>query len=60
MYEDVVNAFEKWISSGKKIYIYSSGSVQAQKMLFDNSNFGNLSKVSESLKVNVFLILFLK
>jgi methionine salvage enolase-phosphatase E1 len=46
VYEDVVGAFEKWNSQGKKIYIYSSGSIQAQKMLFDNSNFGNLSKVS--------------
>lgn len=35
-------AFESWVSSGIKIYIYSSGSVHAQKLLFANTEFGDL------------------
>ena len=35
-------AFEKWKNSGKFIYIYSSGSVSAQKMLFCHSDHGDL------------------
>ncbi|XP_055848075.1 enolase-phosphatase E1 [Episyrphus balteatus] len=42
IYEDVPPAFEKWTKNGIKICIYSSGSVMAQKMLFANSDFGNL------------------
>ncbi|RNA43857.1 enolase-phosphatase E1 [Brachionus plicatilis] len=44
VYEDVVPAFERWISKGFKIYIYSSGSVEAQKLLFSYSDKGNLLK----------------
>ncbi|CAG8490179.1 3744_t:CDS:2 [Paraglomus occultum] len=42
IYDDVVEAFHKWKHMGCKIYIYSSGSVQAQKLLFSHSNQGNL------------------
>lgn len=42
MYEDVSKAFNQWFSSGVKIYIYSSGSVDAQKMLFANTEHGDL------------------
>lgn len=42
VYEDVQKSFEKWTESGRKIYIYSSGSVDAQKLLFENSEQGNL------------------
>lgn len=45
IYDDVVPAFERWKNSGRNIYIYSSGSVQAQKLLFHNSDYGNLAKV---------------
>lgn len=31
-----------WISSGAKIYIYSSGSVDAQKLLFSHTEKGDL------------------
>lgn len=38
VYNDVVPQVEKWVQSGKRVYIYSSGSVLAQKMLFGHSN----------------------
>lgn len=43
IYEDVPNAFERWKADGKRIAIYSSGSVLAQKLIFKYSNFGDLS-----------------
>ncbi|XP_071510590.1 enolase-phosphatase E1-like [Diadema antillarum] len=42
VYDDVVPAIKRWIAEEKKVYIYSSGSVQAQKLLFGHSNQGNL------------------
>lgn len=44
MFEDVPRAFERWYQKGKTIAIYSSGSVLAQKLIFQYSNFGDLSK----------------
>ncbi|KAL9642782.1 hypothetical protein ABK040_009857 [Willaertia magna] len=44
VYDDAFNLFERAISLNKKIYIYSSGSVQAQKLLFQYSTHGNLLK----------------
>ena len=37
MFEDVPRAFRRWHEQGKEIYIYSSGSVLAQKLLFSNT-----------------------
>ena len=51
MYDDVVDALKLWTSSGKKVYIYSSGSVEAQKLLFGHSIYGNLLEVT-SLNYN--------
>jgi len=45
VYEDVPKAFELWTNNGQKIYVYSSGSVEAQKLLFENSVHGDLLKV---------------
>jgi enolase-phosphatase E1 len=45
VYPDVQKNFQKWISQDCKIYIYSSGSVEAQKLLFANSEHGNLLKL---------------
>lgn len=45
VYEDVPKALESWTSDGKKVYIYSSGSVEAQKLLFGHSIHGDLLKV---------------
>ncbi|XP_058055461.1 enolase-phosphatase E1 [Anopheles bellator] len=44
VYEDVQQAFEQWDECGRKVYIYSSGSVDAQKLLFEHSEKGNLLK----------------
>lgn len=42
IYEDVPPAFEKWKNLGITIGIYSSGSVEAQKLIFGSSIFGDL------------------
>ncbi|CAG8566314.1 596_t:CDS:2 [Ambispora leptoticha] len=42
IYDDVVTAFKRWKDAGIKIYIYSSGSVEAQKLIFAHSDKGNL------------------
>lgn len=44
IYEDVPKAIESWTNNGQKIYIYSSGSVEAQKLLFEYSIHGDLLK----------------
>ena len=43
LFPDVPAALERWRSEGKKAYIYSSGSVLAQKLLFQFSVAGNLT-----------------
>ncbi|XP_068619307.1 claspin-like [Battus philenor] len=48
VYDDVLTALEQWKSiDGQKVYIYSSGSVQAQKLLFGQSQAGDLLKFIE-------------
>nr|XP_034834219.1 claspin-like [Maniola hyperantus] len=48
VYDDVSLALEQWQSiDGQKVYIYSSGSVQAQKLLFGQSQAGDLLKYIE-------------
>ena len=42
MFEDVREALQKWTDSGKKVYIYSSGSIAAQKLIFGYSDAGDL------------------
>ncbi|KAG2299271.1 hypothetical protein Bca4012_010842 [Brassica carinata] len=44
VFDDVAEALEKWHSSGIKVYIYSSGSRLAQRLLFGNTNYGDLRK----------------
>jgi enolase-phosphatase E1 len=43
VFEDVKPSFEKWKNLGLFIGIFSSGSIQAQKLLFGYSNYGDLS-----------------
>lgn len=43
VYEDAAKAMEQWVSTGHKIFIYSSGSVDAQKLLFAHTEHGDLS-----------------
>ncbi|XP_059395776.1 enolase-phosphatase E1 [Carassius carassius] len=42
VYQDVVPAIRRWRHHGLKVYIYSSGSVEAQKLLFGYSVQGDL------------------
>ncbi|MFM6934523.1 MAG: acireductone synthase [Flavobacteriales bacterium] len=44
VYDDVPTCFNKWRSNGLKIGIFSSGSIHAQKLLFQYSCFGDLTK----------------
>ncbi len=46
VYKDVVPILEQWKRARKDIYIYSSGSVAAQKLLFGYSTWGDLLYVS--------------
>ena len=43
VFEDVPRAFARWRQQGKAICIYSSGSVLAQKLLFANTEAGDLT-----------------
>jgi enolase-phosphatase E1 len=43
VYPDVVPAFERWRASGIDIFIYSSGSVLAQRLLFGSTEAGDLT-----------------
>lgn len=44
VFDDVPTCFNKWRANGLKIGIFSSGSIHAQKLLFQFSCFGDLSK----------------
>lgn len=44
VYADVPEALEAWTSAGLRVYIYSSGSIGAQKLFFGHSEAGNLLK----------------
>jgi len=43
LYPDVLPSFEKWKSQGLDLYVYSSGSVAAQKLLFGYSDEGDIT-----------------
>lgn len=43
VYDDVPEALERWKKQGKKMGIYSSGSVLAQKLLFAYTAYGSLN-----------------
>lgn len=46
LFDDVAPAIKQLVEDGKKVYIYSSGSTEAQKLLFAHSTEGDLSEVS--------------
>ncbi len=48
VYKDVPEAFERMGNAGKKLSIYSSGSRNAQRLLFQYSNFGDLRNYLQS------------
>jgi enolase-phosphatase E1 len=43
VYSDVPKALQRWREQGKGIYIYSSGSALAQKLLFQSTEYGDLT-----------------
>jgi enolase-phosphatase E1 len=43
VYEDAVRALRQWHTKGLKIYVYSSGSIAAQKLLFSHTPYGDLT-----------------
>jgi enolase-phosphatase E1 len=43
MYEDAVRNLQKWNQAGIRLYVFSSGSVQAQKLLFAHTAYGDLT-----------------
>ena len=45
VYEDAVSHLQTWFEAGIPIYVYSSGSVQAQQLLFGYSDAGDLRPV---------------
>ncbi|KAG0465647.1 hypothetical protein HPP92_019811 [Vanilla planifolia] len=44
VFDDVPEALERWYDSGVKVYIYSSGSREAQRLIFGNTEYGDLRK----------------
>lgn len=49
VYQDVVPTIRRWKQDGLKVYIYSSGSIEAQKLLFGYSVQGDLLDASSNL-----------
>lgn len=45
VFDDVEPMLRQWTKSGKKAFIYSSGSVEAQKLLFGYSDKGDLTEL---------------
>ncbi|MGY1449177.1 acireductone synthase [Pseudomonas chlororaphis] len=43
VYPDAVAALQRWHQAGYRLYVYSSGSIQAQKLIFGCSTAGDLS-----------------
>ncbi|KAI0461256.1 enolase-phosphatase E1 [Komagataella kurtzmanii] len=39
LYDDVIEALDRWKKEDKSVYIYSSGSIKAQKLLFSHVKF---------------------
>ena len=48
VYPDVLRAFTRWREAGVRIAIFSSGSVEAQQLLFANSIAGDLTEYIEA------------
>lgn len=43
VYQDAVDYLRKWHKEGIKLYVYSSGSIAAQKLLFGYTEYGDLT-----------------
>jgi enolase-phosphatase E1 len=42
LYEDAARALRKWHAAGLRLYVYSSGSIAAQQLLFAHTPYGDL------------------
>lgn len=47
LYEDAYRNLQQWQQAGIKLYVFSSGSVKAQKLLFGYSQYGDLTYLFE-------------
>lgn len=43
LYEDAIEYLQRWYEQGLKLYVFSSGSVKAQKLLFGYSDAGDIT-----------------
>jgi enolase-phosphatase E1 len=43
VYDDAVRALKRWRHDGLQLYVYSSGSVAAQKLVFSHTEYGDLT-----------------
>lgn len=43
VYDDAVRGLRRWHDGGLRLFVYSSGSIEAQKLLFGHTTFGDLS-----------------
>jgi enolase-phosphatase E1 len=43
IYEDAVRKLKEWKAAGLGLYVFSSGSIQAQKLLFAHTEYGDLT-----------------
>jgi enolase-phosphatase E1 len=48
IYDDVAPALRRWARAGLRLYVYSSGSVEAQKLLFGHTPSGDLTPLFQS------------
>ena len=46
LYPDVSDSLQRWVNAGLRLFVYSSGSVEAQKLLFGHTSSGDINKVS--------------
>lgn len=45
VYPDVVPTLKKWRAQGLRLYVYSSGSVEAQQLIFGHTEYGDLTNL---------------
>lgn len=43
IYEDAAQGLRRWHANGRRLYVFSSGSVPAQKLLFSHTAYGDLT-----------------
>ena len=48
IYDDALEVMRKWKSEGRRLAVYSSGSIQAQKMFFEHTSAGNVVDLFEN------------